>query len=120
MTITLDMFKDAKDLETFDIGEIIFEQGDPGDFMYVVVEGEVEVILRGKVITKLTPGEILGEMALVDNRPRSASARASAPTKLAPVNRFSFTYYVQNSPFFALDVMEIMAERLREQMEKDS
>jgi len=120
MTITLDMFKDAKDLETFDTGEIIFEQGDPGDFMYVVVEGEVEVILREKVITKLAPGEILGEMALIDNRPRSASARASARTKLAPVNRFSFTYYVQNSPFFALDVMEIMAERLRVQMEKDN
>ena len=44
--------------------------------------------------------------------------RAVAATKLAPVNRFNFTYYVQNSPFFALDIMEIMAERLREQLEK--
>ena len=119
MTITLDMFKDAKDIETFDSGEIIFEQGDPGDSMYVVVEGEVEIILRGEVINKLAPGEIFGEMALIDNRPRSAAARACSPTRLAPVNRFSFTYYVQNSPFFALDVMEIMAERLREQMEKE-
>ena len=118
MTITLDMFKDAKDLESFDSGEMIFEQGDPGDFMYVVVEGEVDIILRGEVLNTLRPGDIFGEMALIDNRPRSASAKAAAPTKLAPVNRFSFTYYVQNSPFFALDVMEIMADRMREQMEK--
>ena len=118
MTITLDMFKDAKDLETFESGEMIFEQGDPGDSMFVVVEGEVEIILRGEVLNTLMPGDIFGEMALIDNRPRSAAAKAVAPTKLAPVNRFSFTYYVQNSPFFALDVMEIMAERLREQMEK--
>ncbi len=120
MAITLDMFRDATDIETFDSGELIFDQGDPGDFMYVVVEGEVEIILRGEVINTLKPGEIFGEMALVDNRPRSAAARAVMPTKLAPVNRFSFTYYVQNSPFFALDVMEIMAARLREQMEKGS
>ena len=119
MAITLDVFKDAKDIETFESGEMIFDQGDPGDFMYVVVEGEVEIILRGEVINRLAPGEIFGEMALIDNRPRSAAARAAAPTKLAPVNRFSFTYYVQNSPFFALDVMEIMADRLREQMEKE-
>ncbi len=119
MTITLDMFKDAKDIETFESGEIVFEQGDPGDFMYVVVEGAVEIIHRGEVLNTLKPGEFFGEMALVDNRPRSASARAVAATKLAPVNRFNFTYYVQNSPFFALDIMEIMAERLREQMEKE-
>jgi CRP/FNR family cyclic AMP-dependent transcriptional regulator len=119
MTITLDMFKDAKDLETFESGEMIFEQGDPGDFMYVVVEGEVDIILRGEVINTLTPGDIFGEMALIDSRPRSAAARAAVSTKLAPVDRFGFTYYVQNSPFFALDVMEIMAARLREQMDKE-
>lgn len=119
MTITLDMFRDAKDIETFDTGDTIFEQGDLGDFMYVVVEGEVEIIHRGEVLNTLTPGDIFGEMALIDNQPRSATAVAAAPTQLAPVNRFNFTYYVQNSPFFALDVMEIMAERLREQMEKE-
>jgi CRP/FNR family cyclic AMP-dependent transcriptional regulator len=119
MTITLDMFKDAKDLETFESGEMIFEKGDPGDFMYVVVEGEVEIILRGQIINTLRAGDIFGEMALIDNRPRSAAARATKPTKLAPVDRFGFTYYVQNSPFFALDVMEIMAQRMREQMEKE-
>jgi CRP-like cAMP-binding protein len=118
MTVTFDMFKDAKYLETFESGEMIFEQGDPGDFMYVFVEGEAEIILRGKVLNTLTLGDIFGEMALIDNRPRSAAAKAAAHTKLAPVDRFGFTYYVQHSPFFALDVMEIMAERLRDQMEK--
>lgn len=118
MTITLDMFRDAQDIETFAGGETIFEEGDLGDSMYVVLDGEVEIILRGNVINTLTAGEIFGEMALVDNRPRSAAARAKVPTKLIPVNRFSFTYYVQNSPFFALEVMEIMAERLRQHMDK--
>ena len=118
MTITLDMFKDAEDIESFASGETIFEQGDPGDRMYVVIEGAVEIILRGESINRLTPGELFGEMALIDSRPRSATARAAEPTKVVPVDRFSFIYYVQNSPYFALDVMEIMAERLRIHMEK--
>ncbi|MFN2134974.1 MAG: Crp/Fnr family transcriptional regulator [Candidatus Promineifilaceae bacterium] len=118
MTITLDMFRDSNDVETYDAGQLIFDEGDFGDSMYVVLEGEVEIVLRDEVINTLSPGEIFGEMALVDNRPRSAAARAKLPTKLIPVNRFSFTYYVQNSPFFALEVMEIMAERLRQHMDR--
>ena len=55
-------------------------------------------------------------MALIDNSPRSATARAGVLTKLAQVNRFDFTFYVQHSPFFALDIMEIMAKRLRSNM----
>lgn len=119
MTITLDMFRDAKEIENYEAGERIFDQGDQGDSMYVVIEGQVEIVHRGEVINTLGPGEFFGEMALVDSRPRSATARAKSPSKLVPINRFSFTYYVQNSPFFALEVMEIMAERLRQYMETE-
>ena len=116
MAISIDMFKDSKKTREYQPGEIIFEEGMPGDFMYVVLDGEVEIVLQNVVINKIMPGEIFGEMALIDNSPRSALARAGVPTKLALVNRFDFTFYVQHSPFFALDIMEIMANRLRSNM----
>jgi CRP/FNR family transcriptional regulator, cyclic AMP receptor protein len=118
MAISIEMFKDAKRTKEFQAGEIIFEAGMPGDFMYVVLEGEVEIFADDKVFNKVPVGEIFGEMALIDNSPRSASARVAVPTKLALVNRFDFTFYVQHSPFFALDIMEIMANRLRSNMDR--
>jgi len=117
MAVSIEMFKDAKNIKEFQPGDIIFEEGAPGDFMYVVLEGEVEIIHRGVVINRISSGEIFGEMALIDDSPRSAMAQAGLPSKLALVNRFDFTFYVQHSPFFALDIMEIMANRLRDRMD---
>lgn len=113
MPVSLEVFKDAKKTKEFQPGEIIFHEGEPGDYMYVVLEGEVDIVHNEKVINRVGPGEILGEMALIDNSPRSATARVSLPSILVLVNRFDFTFYVQHSPFFALDILEIMANRLR-------
>lgn len=118
MAVSIEMFKDAKNTKAYQPGEIIFEAGDAGDFMYVVLAGEVEIVFGDEVINTISTGEVFGEMALIDDSPRSATARAAAVTKLALVNRFDFTFYVQHSPFFALDILEIMANRLRAQLGK--
>jgi CRP-like cAMP-binding protein len=92
----------------------VFEQNDPGDVMYAVVEGEVTIARDGAVIEKLVPGDIFGELALVDDSPRGATATTTAPSKLARVDKKNFTFLVQEHPTFALQVMAVLASRLRD------
>jgi len=110
---TIDLFQHAPDSVIFAAGHVIFREGEPGDVMYVVLEGEVEIVVQGRVIDTTGPGGIVGEMALIDARPRSATVRATTICKLVPVSQRRFTFLVQQTPFFALQVMQVMSERLR-------
>jgi len=74
------------DTRLYAAGEIIFAQGQPGDVMYVVKEGEVEIRLGKKVVDTIGPEGFFGEMALIDDAPRSASAVAKTNCKLSAVN----------------------------------
>jgi CRP/FNR family transcriptional regulator, cyclic AMP receptor protein len=113
MTPTIHLFKHSTDYEIYPAGKSIFKEGDIGDYMYVVQEGEVEIIHNGKVFETLSEGGILGEMALIDNSRRSASAVAKSDCKLVPVDVKKFTVLVQQTPYFALQVMQVMAHRIR-------
>jgi CRP/FNR family cyclic AMP-dependent transcriptional regulator len=104
----------ADDFEAYSAGQPIFTTGQSGDSMYVVKEGEIEIVINGKVIDTVGPGGILGEMALIDKRPRSATAIAKTDCKLVSVNEQRFQRLVQQTPHFALQVMKIMAQRLRQ------
>ena len=113
MTATISLFRNATDCESFSAGQVIFQEGQPGDVMYAVSEGEVNILIRDKVIDTVGPGGILGEMALIDAKPRSATARARTDGKLVPISEKRFTFLVQQTPHFALQVMRVMADRLR-------
>jgi CRP-like cAMP-binding protein len=107
------LFKNAENVHPFRAGTVIFEEGSPGDVMYVVLDGELEVLVGGEHVEVLGPGEILGEMALIDAKERSATAIARSDCRLAPVDQKRFLFMVQQTPFFALEVMRILAARLR-------
>jgi len=107
------LFRNTTDFKIFSAGQIIFKEGQPGDVMYVVIEGTVDVLVRDELLNTLGPGEILGELALIDTQPRSATAIAKTDCKLVPVDQKRFTFLVQQTPYFAVDVMRIMAARLR-------
>jgi len=109
----INLFRNATDFKIFSAGQIIFKEGQPGDVMYVVIEGTVDLLVRDELLNKIGPGEILGEMALIDTQPRSATAIATTDCKLVPLDQKRFTFLVQETPFFAVDVMRIMAARLR-------
>jgi CRP/FNR family cyclic AMP-dependent transcriptional regulator len=94
-------------------GETIFSQGDKGDQMYVIRSGEVEIERDGKIVEKLSSGEVFGEMALIDGSPRAATARAKTACELAPISEKAFVFMVHETPFFALTVMRTLAARLR-------
>ena len=110
---TIDLFRNTDDFIAYKPGQIIFEAGQPADVMYAVLDGEVEIVLGERVISTASPGSIVGEMALIASEPRSATARARTACRLVPINERRFTFLVQQTPNFALNVMRIMAERLR-------
>jgi len=109
----LDLFRNEREWVRVQAGQTIFESGQSGDTMYVVLEGEVELTAGSKVIETVSWGGIFGEMALIDKAPRSARAIAKTDCKLAVLNEKRFTYLVQNTPYFSMEVMKIMADRLR-------
>ncbi len=113
MSVTIDMFRNDAHAESFDTGQTIFQRGDQGEIMYVVTDGEVALSIGDRVLERVGPGGIFGEMALIEHKPRSATATATAPTKIAAVDQKRFLYCVSNTPFFALQVMQIMAGRIR-------
>ena len=101
------------DYRDFERGQRIFTQGETGRTMYVVHEGEVELLVNGQLVETVFAGGVLGEMGLIDTSPRSATAVARTDCKLIPVNKQRFTLLVQHTPDFALQLMRIMAGRLR-------
>lgn len=107
------MFRDEKNTQDFKNGEVIFREGELGEVMYVVLEGQVELKLEGVTVNQVGAGEIFGEMALVDDSNRSATAHAATNCTLAIIDKARFETYVREKPDFATHVMAVMAERLR-------
>jgi CRP/FNR family transcriptional regulator, cyclic AMP receptor protein len=108
-----DRFAHIDNAQVFPPGATIFAEGSPGDVLYVVLEGEVELRVHGEMLEVVGPGEILGEMALIDSKPRSATAVARTECRMAVVDERRFLFMVSETPFFALHVMRVLAERLR-------
>ena len=113
MGVKLDMFADEQNPRVCAGGEAIFSAYEMGAEMYVVLEGEVELTIGSKVIETLGPGEPFGEMALIDQAPRTATAVAKTACKLAILSERRFLFMVQQTPHFALQIMKVMADRLR-------
>ena len=107
------VFRNAETVRDVPAGTVIFEAGSSGSEMFGVIEGEVELRVPNGTVYKLGPDETFGEMAVVDASPRSATAVATADTKLAVIGKRSFLFLVHETPTFALQVMSSMAERLR-------
>lgn len=110
---TLNYFKNEPNTQNVAAGQVIFNVGDVQDVMYAIKEGQIDVIVGDKVTETIGPGSIFGEMALIDDSPRSATCVAKTDAVIVPINQNRFIYMVQETPYFALQVMGIMAERLR-------
>ena len=111
---TVDLFH-AEDTElvSFRAGQDIFREGDPGDVMYVVRDGQVDLRVKGQLVDALGAGGVFGEMALIEHAPRTATATAKTDCILVPIPEKRFMFMVQQTPHFAIQIMKVMAERLR-------
>jgi CRP/FNR family cyclic AMP-dependent transcriptional regulator len=110
------LFENSRHVQELQAGATLFVEGTPGDMVYVIMDGEVQVLVRNKLIDVLGPGEIVGEMALIDTTVRSATAIAKSACRLAVMDEQRFLYMVQETPFFALHVMRVLVQRLRRSM----
>jgi CRP-like cAMP-binding protein len=107
-----------KSVKSYPAGAVIFGEGASGDLMYVILEGEVEILKdaqagSAKVLSTLGKGEFFGEMALIDDGPRSAAAVAKVDSKLLGMNETVLDAYILTNPEFAAKMIRNLAKRLR-------
>jgi CRP-like cAMP-binding protein len=97
----------------FPEGVKIMMEGSPGTAMYIVLEGNVAVAIGRKIVEKLSPGGVFGEMALVDQAPRTASAVARSDCVLLAFNRDALIKLVKSDPVIGMTLLRAVAQRLR-------
>jgi CRP-like cAMP-binding protein len=108
-----DLFRHDPEFVALQTGEVLFREGDHGDVMYVLIEGEAEVTIGGEVFERCTQGACLGEMAVIDGSARYATVTALSHCKFVVVDKKRFQFLVDETPGFAIEVMRMMAGRLR-------
>lgn len=100
-------------------GDVIFEIGQPGNMMYGVIEGSVDLVVKGKVVETILTGDVFGEGVLVHpSKVRASTAIAQTACKLACLDEKRFLFAVQNTPMFAVEIMRSFSERLRRLKQK--
>lgn len=99
-------------------GEIVARQGDVGDCMYLVQDGEIEIVLEedgaGVVLRSAGRNEVIGEMAIVDHKPRSATIRAKGRARILTLDKRNFLRRISEDPSLAFRMIETMSHRVRE------
>jgi CRP/FNR family cyclic AMP-dependent transcriptional regulator len=100
-------------ISTFAAGETIVAKGAPAKEMFLLRKGKVAIKVGDETVEEIASGGIFGEMALIDRSPRSASAVAIEDCEVIPIDERLFIILVQDAPYFALDVMRVLAERIR-------
>lgn len=119
LTDALHAVEQTGQIKTFPAGTVIFKEGDPGDGLYVVLEGMVKVsaVVSGnerRVLSRVGPGEFFGEMAMLDDEPRSATASAEQDSRLAFITRDDLLKALTVSPGLGLSLMREFSLRLRD------
>ena len=125
---TLDRLAALSSKRTFKSESVIFLRGDPGDALFGVVSGRVRVSTqtangREVILNVMKPGDVFGEIALLDGQPRTASATALSPTQLIIIQRADFIALLQRDPQLAIHLIELLCGRVRwtsQQMEDTS
>jgi CRP-like cAMP-binding protein len=107
------LFRFETGLVAVPAGESLFRAGESGDLMYVLMHGTAVVTIGTITVERAEPGAILGELALVEHAPRSATVTALIDCEFLPIDAKRFQFLVQQTPNFSLHVMKVMAERLR-------
>ncbi len=115
----LQALEQTANMRAFKADDVIFQEGDPGDGIYIVLEGRVQVSTRvseteRRVLTRVEPGDFFGEMAILDDRPRSATALAEAETKVCFLHRDDLVRILERSPKLAIGLLREFSLRLRD------
>jgi CRP-like cAMP-binding protein len=111
--VFFELFAHNPEIVRVPAGEPLFSAGEEGHMLFVLATGSAEVIVNNRVVETLQHGSIVGEMGIVSPGPRSATVVASTDCEFVAVDEKRFLFLVQQTPFFATQVMRVMADRLR-------
>jgi len=109
----LGLFGKETATRTLEPGQLLFAKGDPAHEMYIVKRGQLQILNDDFVLETVGPGDLIGEMALVDESPRSASVKALTDCEVIPVNESRVLWMVEQTPRFALRLLKVLSTRLR-------
>jgi len=94
-------------------GGVVFNKGDAGDCMYILQSGTIDMVISEKVIETIGANEALGFMSMIDDQPRSSTARAREDCELSLIDARTFRFMVDEVPNFASYIMGVLARRIR-------
>lgn len=94
-------------------GGIVFNKGEPGDCMYIVQSGVIDMVIGDTVIETIGANEALGFMSMIDDLPRSSTARAREACELSLIDARTFRFMVDEVPNFSTYIMRVLARRIR-------
>jgi CRP-like cAMP-binding protein len=109
----LERLADAANDVAFSEGQVIVQQGQVGNGLYIVMSGEVRILAGADELTRLGPGETIGELSVIDQQPRSASAVAAVETVCLALASWDLIALVEQDPSLALNLLRQLAGRLR-------
>jgi len=107
------LFRNALKTVVHPEGTTIFEEGEQGKSMFAIKRGRVAIMVDGVTVDTLAEDEVFGEMALLEQATRSASAVTLEETELVEIDEPQFYLFVRQNPHFALQLMQLLSERLR-------
>ena len=106
------LFDASENVEEFQPGEVIFQEGDQAHHMYVVLQGEIELRVDNLPVGQSRAGDIMGEMAIVGSHKRTTTAVAKTACRMAPITERRFVMLVHETPYFALHIMKVLTDRI--------
>jgi len=122
---SIDFIVERLKFKTFEKSEVVCKIGDPGDSMYIIITGSVDICIYGQegaeqIVASLGPGDYFGEMSLLTDEPRSATVRTSDPSEMFLLNKKDFDVILEKFPSISLSMGKIVSKRLRETLTKAS
>ena len=109
----LEHFRDDPAIKTVPAGMTLFKAGDPADFVYILIDGQANLLVGKTVVEVAVRGNLLGEVALIDGKPRSATVVTRTQCQVLPIDAAQFQALMREMPAFSDYVMNAMAERMR-------
>ena len=109
----LETVADRASEATFEDGDTVTREGEPGETFYIVTEGRLQVSQHGAVTGELGPGDFLGEIALVDGRPRTATVTAVGPVEALVIRRADFLEMIEFDSAVRLGILMALTDRIR-------
>ncbi|HKA55773.1 MAG TPA: cyclic nucleotide-binding domain-containing protein [Candidatus Binatia bacterium] len=107
------LFRHASQTRVYPPDTTIFREGEEGHGMYAIKRGRVAILVEGKAVDTLGAEEVFGEMALLEHKTRTATVVTLEETELVEIDEPQFYILVRQNPHFALQLMQLLSERLR-------